>query len=77
MKECWTLTVINSQNECTFIMELHTSMIKLVNCMLCIFYHNSNIYSYDRLYFFGIQKSLQMVIAAMKLKDAYSLEEKL
>ena len=30
-----------------------------------------------RLYFFGLQKSLQMVIAAMKLKDTYSLEEKL
>ena len=30
-----------------------------------------------RLYFFGARKSLQMVIAAMKLKDAYSLEEKL
>ena len=28
-------------------------------------------------YFFGLQKSLQMVTAAMKLKDAYSLEEKL
>ena len=28
-------------------------------------------------YFFGAPKSLQMVIAAMKLKDAYSLEEKL
>ena len=27
--------------------------------------------------FFGSPKSLQMVIAAMKLKDAYSLEEKL
>ena len=27
--------------------------------------------------FFLAQKSLQMVIAAMKLKDAYSLEEKL
>ena len=27
--------------------------------------------------FWGTQKSLQMVIAAMKLKDAYSLEEKL
>ena len=26
---------------------------------------------------FGASKSLQMVIAAMKLKDAYSLEEKL
>ena len=25
--------------------------------------------------FWGAQKSLQMVIAAMKLKDAYSLEE--
>ena len=31
-----------------------------------------------RLYFFGgAPKSLQMVIAAMKLKDDYSLEEKL
>ena len=29
------------------------------------------------LYFFGAPKSLQMVTAAMKLKDAYSLEEKL
>ena len=27
--------------------------------------------------FFGALKSLQMVTAAMKLKDAYSLEEKL
>ena len=27
--------------------------------------------------FWGTPKSLQMVIAAMKLKDAYSLEEKL
>ena len=30
-----------------------------------------------RLLFLGAPKSLQMVIAAMKLKDAYSLEEKL
>ena len=30
-----------------------------------------------RLYFWGAPKSLQMVIAAMKLKDAYALEEKL
>ena len=30
-----------------------------------------------RLYFLGAPKSLQMVIAAMKLQDAYSLEEKL
>ena len=28
-------------------------------------------------YFFWSPKSLQMMIAAMKLKDAYSLEEKL
>ena len=28
-------------------------------------------------YFFGAPKSLQMVIAAMKLKDAYSLEGQL
>ena len=31
----------------------------------------------DRLYFPGLQKSLQMVTAAMKLKDTCSLEEKL
>ena len=30
-----------------------------------------------RLYFFGLQTSLQMVTAAMKLKDTFSLEEKL
>ena len=30
-----------------------------------------------RLYFFWTPKSLQMVITAMKLKDAYSLEGKL
>ena len=30
-----------------------------------------------RLYFLGAPESLQMVTAAMKLKDAYSLEEKL
>ena len=31
----------------------------------------------DRLYFGGAPKSLQMVTAAMKLKDAYSLEGEL
>ena len=31
----------------------------------------------DRLYFGGAPKSLQLVTAAMKLKDACSLEEKL
>ena len=31
----------------------------------------------DRLYFGGAPKALQMVTAAMKLKDACSLEEKL
>ena len=30
-----------------------------------------------RLYFVGAPKSLQMVTVAMKLKDVYSLEEKL
>ena len=30
----------------------------------------------NRLYFLGLRKSLQMVTAVMKLKDAYSLEEK-
>ena len=31
----------------------------------------------ERLYFWGAPKSLQMVISAMKLKDAYSLEASL
>ena len=31
----------------------------------------------DRLYFGGAPKLLQILTAAMKLKDAYSLEEKL
>ena len=31
----------------------------------------------ERLYFLGLQKSLQMVTAAMKLKDSYSLEVEL
>ena len=31
----------------------------------------------DKLYFLGLQKSLQMVTAAMKLKNACCLEEKL
>ena len=31
----------------------------------------------ETIYFGGAPKSLQMVIAAMKLKDTYSLEEKL
>ena len=31
----------------------------------------------ERLYFFGLQKSLEMVTSAMKLKGAYYLEEKL
>ena len=31
----------------------------------------------DRLYFGGAIKSLKMLIAAMKLKDTFSLEEKL
>ena len=33
--------------------------------------------NYGRLHFGGAPKSLQMVIAAIKLKDAYSLEERL
>ena len=35
-----------------------------------------NIGNSGRFYFGGAQKSLQMVIVAMKLKDAYSLEGK-
>ena len=33
--------------------------------------------SSDRFYFLGLQKSLQMVTSAMKLKDACSLKENL
>ena len=33
--------------------------------------------SSDRVYFLGLQKSLQMVTATMKLKDSCFLEEKL
>ena len=33
--------------------------------------------SIERLYFWGAPKSLQMVTAAMKLKDSCSVEEKL
>ena len=40
-----------------------------VQCFRC--------HSLPKTLFFGAPKSLQMVIAAMKLKDAYSLEEKL
>ena len=36
---------------------------------------NGNSGNSVRLYFWGAKKSLQMVTAAMKLKDAYSLEE--
>ena len=36
-----------------------------------------NIENSVRLYFWGAPNSLQMVTVAMKLKDAYSLEEKL
>ena len=31
----------------------------------------------DSLYFLGLQNQMQMVIAAMKLKDTFSFEEKL
>ena len=41
------------------------------------FHHFGNNGNSDRLYFLGPPKSLQMVTAAMKLKDACSLEEKL
>ena len=38
---------------------------------------NGEVMKTDRLYFGGAPKSLQMVTAAMNLKDACSLEEKL
>ena len=39
--------------------------------------HGETVETLSDFYFLGLQKSLQMVIAAMKLKDTYSLEEKL
>ena len=39
--------------------------------------HGGNNGNSDRLYFFGLQNHCKMVIAAMKLKDASSLEGKL
>ena len=64
-KECW-LKAQHSENEYHGIQSHH-------------FMGNRWGYSGNsvRLYFWGLQKSLQMVTAAMKLKDAYSLEEKL
>ena len=38
---------------------------------------SSNNESSDRFYFGGLQNQMQMVTEAMKLKDIYSLEEKL
>ena len=49
----------------------------------CLFFNKSVISSIpfngnsERLYFAGVPKLLQMLTAAMKLKDACSLEEKL
>ena len=39
--------------------------------------HGETVETVSDFYFFGLQKSLQMVIAAMTLKEAYSLEGKL
>ena len=39
--------------------------------------NTSFVNSHSQTLFFWLPKSLQMVIAAMKLKDAFSLEEKL
>ena len=52
----------------------HThTLYKLIYTILYIENSGSSV----RLCFFGAPKSLQMVIAAMKLKDTYSLEGKL
>ena len=39
--------------------------------------HGKQMWKQCQYLFWGAPKSLQMIIAAMKLKDAYSLEEKL
>ena len=46
-------------------------------CTIPMFNSVENSGSSGRLYFGGAPKSLQMVTAAIKLKDTYSLEEKL
>ena len=54
-----------------------TSWTSLLSCILETGFYCGNGGNSGRLYFLGAPKSLQMVTAAMKLKDAYSLEGKL
>ena len=49
----------------------------MVSCPITSWHIHGETMATVRDYFFGLQKSLQMVTAAMKLKDACSLEEKL
>ena len=64
MKISNTLIKINTASDSDSIMEWCGNHLTLVGNSV-------------RLYFLVAPKSLQMVTAAMKLKDAYSLEEKL
>ena len=49
----------------------------MVSCPITSWHIDGETMATVRDYFFGLQKSLQMVTAAMKLKDACSLEKKL
>ena len=70
-------TWLNDWNEVNWT-ELSIWWDKLQKCFVRHFMGNrwGNSGKSVRLYFSGLQKSLQMVTAAMKLKDAYSLEGK-
>ena len=51
-----------------------------IESLICIFYMSNSIsqqWKHCQTLFWGAPKSQQIVIAAIKLKDAYSLEEKL
>ena len=49
----------------------------MVSCPITSWHIDGETMATVRDYFFGLQKSLQMVTSAMKSKDAYSLEGKL
>ena len=67
--------------KCSLYLELRLKLEELkkyklkIKTQLKYIIHNSG--NSIRLYFEGAPKSLQMVTAAVKLKDVYSLEEKL
>ena len=58
------------------LLEYHSSKASILQCSAFFMVQLSHPYFYFSLFFWAL-KSLQMVIAAMKLKDTYSLEGKL